>query len=263
VSTAPQAVGELLRGWREHRRLTQLELALQAEVSTRHLSFVETGRAAPSRDMLLHLADELEVPLRERNQLLLAGGYAPVYPQASLDAPAMQSVREAIRQVLAAHEPNPALVIDRHWNMVDANSGAMLLVEGVAPELLGPPLNVMRVSLHPRGAAPRILNLPQWRAHLLARLRREIAQTADAELERLYSEVRGYQPELADDEVEVPVAGEVVVPLRYQMRDQQLAFLSIAAAFGTPLDVTVSELALELFFPADAATLDSLRALCR
>lgn len=257
--SAPHAVGELLRNWRERRRLTQLELALQAEVSTRHLSFVETGRAAPSRDMLLHLADQLEVPLRERNQLLLAAGYAPVYPQASLDAPGMRGVREAVRQVLSAHEPSPAIVIDRHWNMVDANSGARLLLEGVAPELLGPPLNVMRVSLHPRGAAPRILNLPQWRAHLLARLRREITQTADAELEQLYKEVRGYQPELADDEVDIPTAGDVVVPLRYQFGDQVLAFLSIAAAFGTPLDVTVSELAIELFFPADASTAEALQ----
>src|SRR5262249_9556621 len=159
---------------------------------------------------------QLEVPLRERNQLLLAGGYAPVYPQASLDEPGMRGVREAVRQVLAAHEPNPAIVIDRQWNMVDANSGAMLFTEGIAPELLGPPLNVMRVSLHPRGAAPRILNLAQWRAHLLARLRREIAQTADAELTQLYSEVRNYQPDLTADEVDAPAAGDVVVPLRYR-----------------------------------------------
>jgi hypothetical protein len=186
-----------------------------------------------------------------------------VYPQAALDAPEMSGVRAAVRQVLTAQEPNPAIVVDRHWNLVDANSGASVFTDDVAPELIGPPLNVMRLSLHPRGAAPRIANLAQWRAHLLGRLRREIAQTADAELLRLYDEVRGYQAHLARQEMDVPLAGEVVVPLRYRFREQDLAFLSIVAAFGTPLDVTVAELAIELFFPADTATTQALQALCR
>jgi transcriptional regulator with XRE-family HTH domain len=260
VSPSPPPVGGLLRTWRERRRLTQLDLALQAEVSTRHLSFVETGRASPSRDMLLHLAEHLDVPLRERNQLLLAAGYAPVYGQANLDAPHLGAVRTAVRDILTAHEPNPAVVVDRHWNVVDANSGLSVFTGQIAPELLVPPLNVMRLSLHPRGAAPHILNLRQWRAHLLGRLRREIAQTADAELEQLYMEVRAYQPDaLGEVEVDVPGPGEVVVPLRFRAHDQDLAFFSTVAAFGTPLDITVAELAIELFFPADASTADALR----
>jgi transcriptional regulator with XRE-family HTH domain len=250
----PQAIGELLRGWRERRRLTQLELALQAEVSTRHLSFVETGRAAPSREMILHLAEQLEVPLRERNQLLLAGGYAPVYAQADLDSPELSSIRTAVRDVLTAHEPNPAIVVDRHWNLVDANSAVALFMDGVATQLQAPPVNVMRLTLHPRGVAPHIINLAQWRAHLLARLRREIAQTADPELMSLYTEIRGYQPDLDTTNLETPVAGEVVIPLRFRIRNQELVFFSIVAAFGTPLDITVDELALELFFPGNSAT---------
>jgi transcriptional regulator with XRE-family HTH domain len=250
----PQAVGELLRAWRERRRLTQMELALQAEVSTRHLSFVETGRAAPSREMILHLAEQLEVPLRERNQLLLAGGYAPVYAQADLDSPELSSVRAAVRDVLTAHEPNPAIVVDRHWNLVDANSAVALFMDGVATELQAPPINVMRLTLHPRGVAPHIINLAQWRAHLLARLRREIAQTADPELMSLYAEIRGFQPALDTTNLETPVAGEVVIPLRLRSRNQELVFFSIVAAFGTPLDITVDELALELFFPGNSAT---------
>ncbi|MBV9893207.1 MAG: helix-turn-helix transcriptional regulator [Chloroflexi bacterium] len=250
----PQAVGELLREWRERRRLTQLELALQAEVSTRHLSFVETGRATPSREMILHLAEQLEVPLRERNQLLLAGGYAPVYAQAGLDSPELSSVRTVVREVLTAHEPNPAIVIDRHWNLVDANSAVALFMHDVAVEQRTPPINVMRLSLHPRGAAPHIINLAQWRAHLLSRLRREIAQTADPELVGLYTEIRGYQPDLDTANLETPGAGEVVIPLRFRFGEQELVFFSMVAAFGTPLDITVDELALEFFFPADSAT---------
>jgi transcriptional regulator with XRE-family HTH domain len=264
ITAIPRSVGvgELLRGWREQRRLTQLELALQAEVSTRHLSFVETGRASPSREMILHLADHLDVPLRERNQLLLAAGYAPVYPQAALDAPPLAAARAAVRDILTAHEPNPAMVVDRHWNLVDANAAVSIFTESVSADLLEPPINVMRVSLHPGGAAPHILNLGQWRAHLLGRLRREVAQTADAELTRLYEEVRGYQHD-GHVEVDVPGPGEVAVPLRFRAADQELAFFSMVAAFGTPLDITVDELALELFFPADPSTADALRRRAR
>jgi transcriptional regulator with XRE-family HTH domain len=257
--SAAQAIGELLRGWRERRRLTQLELALQADVSTRHLSFVETGRATPSREMILHLAEQLEVPLRERNQLLLAGGYAPLYSQKGLDTPELASVRAAVHNVITAHEPNPAVVVDRHWNLVDANSAVSLFLDDVATQLRTPPVNVMRLSLHPLGVSSRIVNLAQWRAHLLGRLRREIAQTADAELVRLYTEVRGYQPHLDSNHLETPDPREVVVPLRFRAGDQELVFFSVVAAFGTPLDITIEELALELFFPADPSTENVLR----
>src|SRR5215213_10129179 len=185
-------VGELLRQWRERRRRSQLDLALDAEVSTRHLSFVETGRSAPSREMVLRLAEQLELPLRERNRLLLAAGYAPVYSESSLDADQMTAVRAALRQVLAGHEPYPALVVDRSWNLVEANRSIALFTAGLPPELLAPPTNVLRASLHPDGMARRIVNLGEWRAHLLGRLRRQVAVTGDAALAELYAELRAY-----------------------------------------------------------------------
>ena len=177
ASRSQSPVGELLRQWRERRRISQLDLSIQADISSRHLSFVETGRSQPSRDMVLHLADNLDVPLRERNHLLLAAGFAPVFGETSLDAPQMAAVRAAIRLVLKAHEPYPAVVIDRAWNLVDANATVALLTAGAAPSLLEPPANVLRLSLHPDGIASRIVNLGEWRAHLLARLRREVAVT--------------------------------------------------------------------------------------
>jgi transcriptional regulator with XRE-family HTH domain len=254
-------VGELLRQWRERRRLSQLDLALQAEISTRHLSFLETGRSRPSRDMLLRLAEQLEVPLRERNHLLLAGGYAPAFGQTALDAPQMAAVRAALRQVLAGHLPYPAVVVDRAWNLVDANAAVAVLVGQADPALLAPPVNVLRVSLHPAGMAPLIVNLGEWRAHLFGRLRREIALTADPGLAELYQELRAYPCDQPEPEVEVPGPGDVVVPLRLRHGDRELSFLSIMASFGTPLDVTVAELAIESFFPADPATGSALRHL--
>jgi transcriptional regulator with XRE-family HTH domain len=254
-------VGELLRQWRERRRLSQLDLALQAEISTRHLSFLETGRSRPSRDMVLRLAEQLEVPLRERNHLLLAGGYAPAFGQTALDAPQMASVRAALRQVLAGHEPYPAVVVDRAWNLVDANGAVNLLVGQAEPELLAPPVNVLRVSLHPDGMASRIVNLGEWRAHLFGRLRRQIALTADPGLAELYQELRAYPCDQPEPDVEVPGPGDVVVPLRFRLDGRELSFLSIMASFGTPLDVTVSELAIESFFPSDPGTASALRDL--
>ena len=251
-------VGELLRRWREHRRLSQLELALQAEISTRHLSFVETGRSTPSCDMVLRLAEELDVPLRERNHLLLAAGYSPVYSETALDSPQMTAVRAAIRQVLAGHEPYPAVVVDRGWNLVDGNAGVSLLTDGVSRELLAPPTNVLRVSLHPEGMASRIVNLGEWRAHLLGRLRRQIALTADPDLTALYDELRAYPCDQPEPEVELP--GKVVVPLRIRYGERELALFSTVTAFGTPLDITVAELAIESFFPADPDTASVLRA---
>ena len=257
--TAGLAVGELLRGWRERRRLTQLSLSLQADVSARHLSFIETGRSRPTSEMILRLSEELEVPLRERNALLLAGGYAPAFPQHGLDDPSLDAVRRALREVLAGHEPNPAVVIDQHWHLVEANSGIGLFTASVAPELLAPPINVLRLSLHPDGMAPHILNLGEWRAHLLARLERQAAQTADRELAALRAELAGYPGDV--EEGVHPRPHDVVVPLRYQHGDQELSFLSMTAVFGTPLDVTVAELAIESFYPADPATTKFLRAM--
>jgi len=254
-------VGELLRGWREHRRLSQLQLAVQADISTRHLSFVETGRAQPSREMLLHLCEELEVPLRERNRLLLAAGFAPVYRERALDEPSMAAVREAVRQVLAAHDPYPAMVVDRRWNLVDANASmAAMFADLVSPELLAPPANVLRASLHPDGCAPHIANLGEWRAHLLGRLRRQAAGTGDDELAALYEELRRYPCEQPEPLVELPGPGDVVVPMRLRHQAGELAFFTTVATFGTPLDVTVAELMIESFYPADAATAKVLKA---
>ncbi len=186
--------GAHLRHWRTHRRLSQLDLAQEAEVSTRHLSYVETGRAAPSREMVLRLAERLDVPLRERNALLVAAGFAPMYRQRSLDDPAMAAARRAVDLVLKGHEPFPALAVDRHWNLVAHNALVPLLMAGASPELLKPPINVLRLSLHPDGLAPRIANLAQWRAHLLERLQQQIAATGDAVLQALHDELAAYPP---------------------------------------------------------------------
>jgi transcriptional regulator with XRE-family HTH domain len=252
-------IGDLLRQWRERRRLSQLSLALDAEISTRHLSFVETGRSAPSREMVLRLAEQLDVPLRERNALLLAAGYAPVYPHSGLDDAAMSAIRTAIRQLLTAHEPYPAIVIDRAWNLIDANTSVELFTDGLPPELMAPPTNVLRVSLHPDGLAPRIVNIGEWRAHLFSRLRRQIALTADPALTALYDELRAYPCEQPEPEVELPGPGEVLVPLRVRHGTGELAFFTTVSTFGTPLDVTLSELAIEAFYPANAETAAVLR----
>lgn len=256
-------MGSLLREWRTRRRLSQLELAIQADISARHLSFVETGRSRPTSEMILRLSEQLDVPLRERNRLLLAGGYAPVYPEHDLTSPPMDAVRTALRQVLTGHEPYPAVVVDRGWNLVDANSSVALFTEGARQDLLTPPLNVLRLSLHPHGMAQRIANLGEWRAHLLSRLRRQATLTADPDLAELYEELRGYPCHQPVPEVELPGPGDVLVRLHYRYQDQELAFLSTTAVFGTPLDVTVAELAIESFYPADPATAAALRALAK
>ena len=249
-------VGELLREWRERRRLSQLELSSQTDISTRHLSFVETGRARPSAQLILRLTEHLDVPLRDRNRALLAGGYAPAYPETALDAPRLSAVREAVRRVLAGHEPYPAAAVDRHWRMVDANGGVALFTEGCAPELLAPPVNVLRLSLHPDGMAPRIQNLAQWREHLLDRLHRQAAATGDRYLDELHEELSGYPGGGSPAE---SGADALVVPLRYRRGDEVLSFFSTTTVFGTPLDVTLAELAIESFFPADPATAARLR----
>jgi transcriptional regulator with XRE-family HTH domain len=255
---ARPSIGLLLREWRRRRRLSQLELALGAGVSARHLSFIETGRSRPSAEMVAQLADHLEVPLRERNGLLLAAGYAPAYGQRDLAAPEMGPVRDAIDRVLTGHEPYPALVVDRHWGLVAANSAVGLLTTGVAPELLEPPVNVLRLSLHPDGVAPRIANLGEWRAHLLDRLHHQAVGTGDPALFALHEELSNYPRADAGDEANLD-AGAVAVPLRLRLGDDELAFISTATTFGTAVDVTLSELAIEAFFPADAQTADRLR----
>ncbi len=250
-------VGELLREWRQRRRLSQLDLAIQADISARHLSFVETGRSRPTSDMILRLTEQLEVPLRERNTLLLAGGYAPAYPAHGLDEPELAAVRRALRQVLAGHEPYPAVVVNRWWELADANASIGVLTAGAAAWLLEPPVNVLRLSLHPEGMASRIINLAEWRAHVLGRLRRQAAATGDPALAALHSELRGYP----GGESEPPPATDVVVPLRYAHGGRELSFFSITAVVGTPMDVTVEELAIESFYPADEPTAAALRSL--
>ncbi|MEO7909156.1 MAG: helix-turn-helix transcriptional regulator [Roseiflexaceae bacterium] len=261
-----QPVGDLLREWRQRRRLSQLDLASDAEISSKHLSFLETGRSLPSRDMLLRLAEQLEIPLRERNVLLVAGGFAPVFPERSLEDPAMQAARKAVDLVLAGHEPYPALAIDRHWTLVASNNAVPPLLAGVDPLLLRPPINVLRLSLHPSGLAPRINNLLEWRAHLLTRLRRQIDLTADPILVKLMSELSGYPiPTTARSSRPTPhhdYAG-VIVPLQLSTAGGLLSFFSTTTIFGTPIDITLSELALESFFPANAATAEAIRHIAR
>jgi transcriptional regulator with XRE-family HTH domain len=262
--TSAQPIGDLLREWRQRRRLSQLDLATEAEISTRHLSFLETGRAQPSREMILHLAEQLDIPLRERNMLLIAGGYAPVFQERKLDDPALQAARRAIDLVLAGHEPYPALAVDRHWNLVASNAAVGRLIGSADPALLQPPVNVLRLSLHPQGLAPRIVNYTQWRAHLLARLHAQIDVTADPSLAKLMQELSAY-PKPTSAKSARPSPSEdyagVIVPLQLATDNGTLSFFSTTTVFGTPVDITLSELALESFFPADTATAEALRGL--
>jgi transcriptional regulator with XRE-family HTH domain len=244
-----------------HRVVTQLDLALKAEISARHLSFVETGRAQPSREMVLHLAEHLEIPLRERNALLLAAGYAPAFHERPLGDPAMARAREAIERLLIAHEPYPAIAIDRHWNVVTANAAAASPMSSAAPKLLQPPVNLLRLSLHPEGLAPRILNLAEWRDHLFARLNHQIDQTGDQVLVELREELRAYPAADGNDTSTLRRTPDVVIPLRFVSAVGTLNLMGTTMVFGAPLDVTLSELALETFFPADEETAGLLRRL--
>ncbi|HSC26794.1 MAG TPA: helix-turn-helix transcriptional regulator [Vicinamibacterales bacterium] len=262
MQESPRPVGALLREWRQRRRISQLELALEAEVSPKHVSFVETGRAQPSREMILRFAEQLQVPLRERNVLLNAGGYAPVFRERPLDDRALAAARAAVDLVLRGHEPYPAIAVDRHWTLVASNAAVAPLLEGIDPALLTAPVNVLRLSLHPKGLAPRIVNMVEWRTHVLDRLRRQVEVTADRVLDGLLRELRDYPC------VSAPEAGAagpvrdyagVVVPLELRTNTGVLAFFSTTTVFGTPLDITLSELAVESFFPADAATAEALR----
>ncbi len=240
--------GEHLRTWRQRRRLSQLDLAADADVSTRHISFVETGRANPSREMVLRLCVRMDVPARERNALLVAAGYAPMYRESRLDDPSFSAARAAVELILKSHEPYPALAVDRHWNMIAANRMVPLFLQGVAPELLAAPVNVLKLSLHPQGLATKILNLAQWRGHLFERLASQIASTGDAQLAALMQELRAYPaPNPAEGlHLSDGLAG-VVMPLRFQSPVGVLNFISTTTVFGSPVDITLQELALETF----------------
>jgi transcriptional regulator with XRE-family HTH domain len=262
-SSASRTVGELLRDWRQRRRMSQLLLAAEADISTRHLSFVESGRALPSREMVMHLAERLDVPLRARNMLLMAAGYAPLFRERPLTDPQLTAAREAVELVLKGHEPYPALAIDRHWTIVAANRSLAPLVGAASEALLAPPVNALRLSLHPDGIASSIVNWHAWRTHVLARLQRQIDVSADETLAALRDELAGYPTPPGADSAEADsnaTLNQIAVPLRLRTPLGVLSFFSTTTVFGTPVDVTLSELAIEAFFPADPQTAAALRA---
>jgi transcriptional regulator with XRE-family HTH domain len=247
--------GAQLRAWRQRRRMSQLAFALDAEISQKHLSFIETGRSAPSREMVVRLAEVLEVPLRERNALLVAAGYAPLYVARPLDDRALAPMRAAIDLLLAGHAPFPAIAIDGHWTMLAANAPAgALLALARDPVLVAPPVNVLRLSLHPAGLAPLIVNLAEWRVHLLDRVRRQVRASGEAVLAALLAELESYPGGEGPEPTAAGPAADVMVPFRLRLPAGELSFFSTSTVFGTPLDVTLSEIAIESFFPADEAT---------
>lgn len=252
-------LGEQLRQWRTRRRMSQMDLALDIEVSTRHLSFIETGRSKPSAQMLQRIADCLEVPHRARNALLLAAGYAPDFQERPLDSPEMAGMKAIVEHVLKGHEPYPALAVDRHWNMISSNDAIAILIEQVSPALLAPPANVLRIALHPDGLAPQIVNYPAWRAHILHRLDLQIEASADAVLAALRDEIAAYAVEANDNEAG-PVSS-IAVPLVIDTIAGRISFVSTVTIFGTPVDITLSELAIEAFFPADSQSAALLQKL--
>lgn len=258
--TAARPIGDLLREWRQRRRLSQLTLACDAEISTRHLSFIETGRSQPSREMVLHLSEQLAIPMRDRNILLVAAGYAPIFPERSLDDPALQSVRKAIDLVLESQKPYPAFALDRHWTIAASNGALPEVYVGVAPHLMQPPINALRLTLHPDGLAPRIANLSEWRQHSLARLRRQIDVTADPVLLELLRELSQYSGPRGKNHLAVPTE-EPAVAIPFCIRTERglLTFFTTTTMFGSPVDITLSELAVECFYPADAATAQIVR----
>ncbi|MET8131532.1 helix-turn-helix transcriptional regulator [Streptomyces sp. NPDC005251] len=263
-ASAEKGVGPLLRGWREERRVSQLELALRAGSSARHISFVETGRSRPSEEMVLRLAEHLDVPVRERNALLLAAGYAPRYPETPLDDPSMDALREGMEGLIRGYEPYPALVVDATYDVLAANSGIAMLLEGVPERLLVPPLNAMRLTLHPEGLAPRIRNLRAWRDHLLAQMDRQVALRRSRPLRALYEEVAAYpvpDRDASEDDEPLGPAPRFALPLRIEHEGRVLSFISTISTFNTPMDVTVAELAIETLLPADPATAKYLHSL--
>ncbi|NUW32881.1 helix-turn-helix transcriptional regulator [Nonomuraea sp. SMC257] len=250
-----ETFGDLLRAWRQRRRVSQLDLAIEADVSARHVSFLETGRARPSREMVMKLAEELEVPLRHRNRLLVAAGFAPVFPEREVRAPEMAAVRRALDRILAGHEPYPALVVDAGWNLVAANAAAGMFMEGVPAELLREPVNVMRLSLHPDAMGGRLVNIAEVRAYLLNQLRRQAEASGHGALAELHDELASYTyPGVELNVAHVPGPADILLPLRVRHGDGILSMFTTIATFGTPMDVTVSELAIETFWPGDEET---------
>ncbi len=258
TGNSPQ-IGTMIRTWRERRRYSQLSLAVEAEISQRHLSFVESGRSRPSREMLLRLSEQLSIPLRERNSLLIAGGYAPFYPQKPLDTPEMSAARDAVMRILEGHLPHPALAVDRYWTLQFANSAVYSLLTGVDPVLLTGDVNVLKVSLHPDGLAPQIANFHEWRHHLFVRLEKDIEVSCDPKLAALRDELLALPvpPKPAAPPTNV-AAPEIAVPLRLNTDQGQLSFISTTTVFGSAVDVILSDLAIEAFFPADAETAEIL-----
>ncbi|MEU0644026.1 helix-turn-helix domain-containing protein [Streptomyces umbrinus] len=277
ASAVDKGVGPLLRGWREQRRVSQLELALRAGSSARHISFVETGRSRPSEEMVLRLAEHLDVPVRDRNALLLAAGYAPRYPETPLDDPALDALREGVERLIQGYEPYPAFVVDATYNVVAANRGIAMLLDTVPEHLLAPPLNAMRLTLHPEGLAPRIRNLREWRGHLLAQMERDIALRRSEPLRALYEEVAAYpcpaegsprsenESDNGSSNESDEGPGESVpyfaLPMQIEHDGRVLSFISSISTFNTPMDVTVAELAIETLLPADPATVKYLQSL--
>ncbi|MFJ4691191.1 helix-turn-helix domain-containing protein [Streptomyces sp. NPDC088766] len=266
AAPADRGVGPLLRAWRERRKVSQLELALRADSSARHISFVETGRSRPSEEMVLRLAEHLDVPVRERNTLLVAAGYAPRYRETPLDDPALDALRAGMERLIQGYEPYPALVVDATYNVLAANRGITMLLADLPESLLAPPLNAMRLTLHPEGLAPRIRNLPEWRGHLLAQMERQIALHRSAPLRTLYEEVAAYPvpettPETAPEAEPVEAVPHFALPMLIEHEGRTLSFVSSISTFNTPMDVTVAELAIETLLPADPATVKYLHSL--
>jgi transcriptional regulator with XRE-family HTH domain len=255
---AAPTLGARLREWRNRRRMSQLELACDADISARHLSFLETGRAKPSQAVLLHLAMCLDVPLRDRNTLLRAAGFEPIFQERAFDNPALGMVRQDVEAMLSSYDPNPALAVDRHWTMLTANRAVAHLVAGAEPMLLRPPVNLLRLFLHPAGLASRIVNLAQWRGHVFARLRRQIDINGDPVLMDLLEEIRDY-PGLLAHGAPHTVPDTIAVPFRLATIDGVLSFFSTSTVFQAPVDITVSELAIEAFLPADTMTAEAMR----
>lgn len=261
IASGTASVGTLVKGWRARRRLTQLELALRVGVSTRHLSFVETGRSRPSPELVTALGIELDVPLRERNAMLMAAGHAPRYSHTSFDADAAAAARSAVTRILDAHDPFPGVAVDRGWDVVVHNRAAGVLLSLVSPDLAAPPVNVYRISFHPDGLARYTQNLPEWGAAMMRQLRRDVALTGDSRLERLLEEVSRY-PSMTgiDASAEVPDQ-DLVVPFRISVGGMELALFTTLTTFGTPRDITFDELAIELFYPLDDETRAAVEAL--
>ncbi|WP_181019945.1 helix-turn-helix domain-containing protein [Nonomuraea typhae] len=260
IAMHEESFGDLLRSWRQRRRVSQLDLAIEAEVSARHISFLETGRARPSREMVMKLAEELDVPLRHRNRLLVAAGFAPVFRERDVAGPEMDVVRQALDKILAGHEPYPAVVVDLAWNLVAANQAAAMFMDGVPDHLLKDPVNIMRLSLHPEAMGGRLLNLAEVRAHLLPGLRRQAEVTGDGRLTELHDEIAGYRyPGIELNVAVVPSPADILLPFRIRHGDRVLSMFTTIATFGTPVDVTASELAIETFWPNDEETMAFFR----